>query len=222
MDAVVSQAHTMSRDSKYITDCVSDDLPFMENKSSFESKESDFKELNEVPDLYNSSLDGVKIHKSIQTWYLRLGHSLPMKAVRQNVRDGRLPNVSCKSPDCDVFFKGKLRRRIAGSLTKAGDIGTLHMNTKEKVATEFVDSPNYFVTIVEEYYIFVYVRPIRSQAAATGEVFRFTKSFEKQTGYTVYRIQTDWKLNSVVRLTIWRTKDLIFHSLLYIRPSRVA
>lgn len=129
--------------------------------------------------------------ESVKTWHLRLGHALPVKAVRRHVREGLLPHVVCKSTDCKVCLKGKFRRRFDGSLTDTDKFGSLHVDTKGKVDVTSVHGHNYFVTIVEEFSRFVAVRPIRSKSDAAEEVLRFVKYFEKQTGHPVRKIHTD-------------------------------
>lgn len=132
-----------------------------------------------------------KTEGSIKTWHLRLGHALPVKAVKHHVLHGLLPHVTCKYPDCKVCLKGKFRRRFDGSITNSTTIGTLHVDTKGKVEIPSIQGHKYFVTIVEEFSRFVCVCPIRCKADAADKVLRFIKYFEKQSGHTVRRIHAD-------------------------------
>lgn len=74
-----------------------------------------------------------KLQRSVKTWNLRLGDSIPVKAVKSHVINGSLPQVSCKLEECDKRLKEKFRRRFSGSLTGADKIGTIHVDTKEKI-----------------------------------------------------------------------------------------
>lgn len=130
-------------------------------------------------------------NETVQTWHLRLGHSLPIKAVRRHVKDGILPHISCKVIDCEVCHSGKFKRRFGGSLTSAEEVGTIHVDTKGQLETESTRGHKYFVTMIEEYSRFVSVRPIKSKGEAASEVLKFIRFFEKQSGRVVKKVHTD-------------------------------
>lgn len=109
----------------------------------------------------------------VKTWYLRLGHDLPLKAVARHVTDVLLPHVSCTSVDCDICLKGEFKRRFAGSLTSSMEPDTLQFDTKGKIETESGHGHHYFVTIVEEHSRFVATRPIRSKADASHAILAY-------------------------------------------------
>lgn len=137
------------------------------------------------------STNGWKGDEIVKTWHLRLGHALPLKDVRQNVKEGLLPHVSCTSIHCEACLKGKYKRRFSGSLTRSTEPDTLYFDTKGKIETESVIGHYYFVTIVEEHSRFIAVRQIRSKEDASYAVLSYIRYIEKQSGCTVKRVHTD-------------------------------
>lgn len=90
-----------------------------------------------------------RVNDNVKAWHLRLGHSLPVKAVKRHVNEGLLPQVSCANVYCDVCLRGKFKLRFNGSLTRSTEPDTLNFDTKEKIETESSNGHQYFVTIIE-------------------------------------------------------------------------
>lgn len=61
------------------------------------------------------------VASKVRTWHLRLGHALPFKAVRLNVKQGLLPHLTYDKAHCITFLKAKYRRNFEGSLISSGE-----------------------------------------------------------------------------------------------------
>ena len=131
------------------------------------------------------------IAETVRTWHLRLGHSIPIRAVQRYVKKGALSHVKCLTADCELCVKGKFRRRYDGSLTDAQSVGSLHFNLKERLEVPSIYGPEYFVTIVDENSRLLGVRPIVRKAETSDVILKYVKYFEKQTGCTVRKVHTD-------------------------------
>lgn len=174
----------------------------MENDDSVESAEV----LSDEPDLLNPRIGGASSNSGTQDilrgrpdqytdeerlWHLRMGHALPLQAVKGYLSKGLLPHVAQSNVDCEPCVHGKERRRFRGSLTSAARVGRLHCDTKGKVDTQSDEGHGYFLTVVDEFSRFTHVCPLRSKSEASDSLLSFIRRFEKQTGHTVTGVHTD-------------------------------
>lgn len=124
-------------------------------------------------------------------WHNRLFHTMTLKTVRKSLKDGLLPHAECLLKDCEPCTRGKYRRRFTGSLTSSPKICLLHFYAKGPVICISVDGHKYFLTIIEEYFRFVYACPIRSKVEFSKILLRYVKSLEKQSGHTENTVHAD-------------------------------
>lgn len=84
-------------------------------------------------------------------FHLRLGHALPIRSVKRQLKAGTLSPPKCLQTDCRVCTRGKYRKRFDRTLTGETKVGKLHADTKGRFEEALADGHKYFLTIVEEY-----------------------------------------------------------------------
>lgn len=124
-------------------------------------------------------------------WHLRLGHALPVRTVKSQLKLGNLPPPKCSQEDCGECTIGKYRKRFSGTLTGMTKVGKLHVDTKGQVEESSVDGHRYFLTVVEEYSRYIYVCPMVTKGQASDQLLHFIKCFEKQSGHVIREVHAD-------------------------------
>lgn len=121
----------------------------------------------------------------------RLGHSMSLKFIKGLIRKNKLPLVKCNIMDCEPWTKENYRRLFSGSILSAKDVGSFHVDTKCNVDTPSVNGYLYFLTIMDEYRRHTMTNLIKTKMEASELLINFIISFEKQSGHSVEKLQSD-------------------------------
>lgn len=129
--------------------------------------------------------------KEVVLWHLRLGHAMPLKAVRGQIKKGLLPKSQMSNQGCDNCIKGKFARSYKGTLTKSQKFGHLHADVKGSIEEKSVDGFDYFLSLIDEKSRYIHAEPIKTKVEASDALLRFVRVFEKQSGKSVLSVHSD-------------------------------
>lgn len=118
-------------------------------------------------------------------WHRRLGYDVPVQKVSAMLKDGQLPVIDCKSPECNECSRGKFYKRFTGTLTKLESVGCLHAGLKGQIDTPREDGHKYFFTIVEKSGRLISTSTLKTPAEESACLIQYSKWFERQTNKVI-------------------------------------
>ena len=121
---------TQDKDGLFYIDENQSDVPTFDTNTTFP-----FKAMMAVVKKHSSNsqpVSEIKWKDDAEIWHRRLGHVKSKAEISTLVNRGKQPHVNTRIENCETCGKGKFRQTFKGSITKATEIGCLHVDTRGK------------------------------------------------------------------------------------------